>query len=79
MKVGDLVILSAKGMKLKHNHPFYQGFGIVLQVFHDKEYYDLAIQWFCKGRNAHNRRSWFKRYEIKRLKPQQSSTVKKCP
>jgi hypothetical protein len=74
VKVGDLVVLSAKGKKIKHNHHFHHGFGIVLEVFTRKDYYDLGIQWFCTGRDAHNRRSWFKRYEIKKLKPD-----KKCP
>jgi len=70
MKVGDLVVLSAKGSKLKHNYRYYEGFGIVLEVFKTKEYYDFGVQWFCEGRNAHNKRSWFKRYEIKKLKPE---------
>ena len=79
MKVGDLVELSAKGRRLKHNWLFYKGFGIVLEIFTKKEYYDVSVQWFCKGRNAHNKRSWFKRYEIKKLKPQQLKKDKKCP
>ena len=79
MKVGDLVVLSAKGAKLKHNWRYYEGFGIVLEVFKTKQYYDFAIQWFCEGRSVHNKRVWFKRYEIKKLKPQQSQAVKKCP
>lgn len=70
MKVGDLVVLSAKGAKLKNNYRYYEGFGIVLEVFKTKGYYDFGIQWFCEGRNAHNKRSWFKRYEIKKLKPE---------
>jgi hypothetical protein len=69
MKIGDLVELSAKGRKLKHNNLFYKGFGIVLELYDgEKQYYDLGIQWFCEGRTAHNRMSWFKRYEIKKLK-----------
>ena len=79
MKVGDLVVLSAKGAKLKHNWRYYEGFGIVLEVFKTKQYYDFAIQWFCEGRSVHNKRVWFKRYEIKKLKPQKSQTDKKCP
>ena len=79
MKVGDLVVLSAKGAKLKHNWRYYEGFGIVLEVFKTKQYYDFAIQWFCEGRSVHNKRVWFKRYEIKKLKPQKSQAVKKCP
>tara|TARA_R100000030_G_scaffold97023_1_gene85660 strand:+ start:70 stop:309 length:240 start_codon:yes stop_codon:yes gene_type:complete len=79
MKVGDLVVLSAKGRKLKHNYMFYKGFGIVMEIYTRKEYYDFGIQWFCKGRTAHNRKSWFKRYEIKKLKPHKSQAVKKCP
>ena len=79
MKVGDLVVLSAKGAKLKHNYRFYEGFGIILEVYPAKGYYDFGIQWFCEGRDAHNKRAWFKRYEIKKLKPQQSKTDKKCP
>ena len=79
MKVGDLVVLSAKGRKLKHNHYYYHGFGVILEVYPTKQYYDFAIQWFCEGRSVHNKRVWFKRYEIKKLKPQQSQAVKKCP
>jgi len=79
MKVGDLVVLSAKGRKLKHNYHYYQGFGIIVEVYQTEKYYDFAIKWFCKGRTAHNRKCWFKRYEIKKLKPQKSETVKKCP
>ena len=79
MKIGDLVVLSAKGAKLKHNWRYYEGFGIVLEVFKTKQYYDFAIQWFCEGRSVHNKRVWFKRYEIKKLKPQKSQAVKKCP
>jgi hypothetical protein len=67
MRKGDLVVLSAKGMKLKHNDIFYKGFGIVLEV-NGNGYYDYGIQWFCKNRTAHNRIAWFKRYEIKKLK-----------
>lgn len=79
MKIGDLVVLSAKGRKLKHNYHYYQGFGIILEVHPTKKYYDFGIKWFCEGRSTHNRRVWFKRYEIKKLKPQKSQAVKKCP
>lgn len=79
MKVGDLVVLSAKGRKLKHNHLFYQGFGIILEVQPTKKYYDFSIKWFCEGRSVHNKRVWFKRYEIKKLKPEQSKPDTFCP
>ena len=79
MKIGDLVVLSAKGAKLKHNHHYYQGFGIILEVYPAKGYYDFGIQWFCEGRSVHNKRVWFKRYEIKKLKPEQSEPDTFCP
>jgi|TARA_R110000851_G_scaffold236006_1_gene388582 hypothetical protein len=78
MKIGDLVTLSSKGSSLKGNQCFLKGIGIVVQIYQGK-YYDLGIKWFCEGRDAHNRIAWFKRYEIKKLKPPKSQTVKKCP
>ena len=79
MKVGDLVVLSAKGAKLKHNWRYYEGFGIILEIHPTRDYYDFGIQWFCDGRSVHNKRVWFKRYEIKKLKPEQSKPDTFCP
>ncbi len=65
MKVGDLVQLSAKGAKVKANHSFVGGIGIVMEL-KPNGYYDLAIQWIPKKGQYRNRLSWFKRYEIKK-------------
>ena len=67
MKVGDLVQLSAKGAKVKANHSFVGGIGIVMEL-KPNGYYDLAIQWIPKKGQYRNRLSWFKRYEIKKVK-----------
>ena len=68
MKVGDLVTLSSKGSSLKGNSVFLRGVGIVMEVYQGK-YYDFGVQWFSNDRNVYNRMAWFKRYEIKKLKP----------
>jgi len=73
MKVGDLVKLSAKGRALKGNSSFLGGVGIVLEIGKGS-YYDLGVKWFCKNHRSNRRVAWFKRYEIKKLKPD-----KKCP
>jgi hypothetical protein len=73
MKVGDLVTLSSKGNTLKGNKMFIGGVGIVMLVY-EGQYYDFGVRWFPKKGFASNKVTWFKRYEIKKLKPD-----KKCP
>jgi hypothetical protein len=73
MRVGDLVELSAKGKLLKGNSDFVGEVGVVLEVM-GNGYYDLGIRWFSKRYYSHSRVTWFKRYEIKKIKAD-----KKCP
>jgi hypothetical protein len=68
MKVGDLVTLSSKGSALKGNKMFLGGVGVVLQIYNG-EYYDFGVRWFPKNGLPKGRVTWFKRYEIKKLKP----------
>jgi len=73
MRIGDLVELSAKGKSLKGNSDFVGEVGVVLEVM-GNGYYDLGIRWFSKRYYSCRRVTWFKRYEIKKIK-----TDKKCP
>jgi len=73
MKVGDLVELSAKGRQRKSNARYLGGVGILLEVSNNT-YYTLGILWIPKKGRMKNKIGWFKRYEIKKVKPD-----KKCP
>ena len=73
MKIGDLVELSAKGVKLKSNQKYVGGVGILMEIS-DHTYYTLGILWIPKKGYMKNKIGWYKRYEIKKVK-----TDKKCP
>ena len=67
MKVGDLVVLSAKGSSLKKNWREVGAIGIVMEVIQYYSYYDYKVRWATKkGLSNHN--SLLKRYEIKYMK-----------
>lgn len=67
MKIGDLVVLSAKGNRLKCNTDFVGAVGILLKI-NKNSYYSMGIAWFLKNKTTKRPISWFKRYEIKKLK-----------
>ena len=69
MKVGDLVVLSARGSKLQRNIAithYHGGYGIVSKVG-DYDIYDLRITWFNKNGEFYRTR-YFDRYEVKKKK-----------
>ena len=70
MKVGDLVTLSSKGSSLKGNQRLSQrNVGLWWRSIKENTT-TLGVQVVLRGqRRAHNRMAWFKRYEIKKLKP----------
>ena len=70
MKVGDLVVLSARGNKLQRNILIRQnhhgGYGLVCKVG-DGDIFDLRITWFKKNGEFYRTR-YFDRYELKKFK-----------
>jgi len=68
MRVGDLVELSAKGKNLKSNQKLLGAVGILMKIS-DHSYYTLGILWIPKKGTMKNEIWWFKRYEIKKIKP----------
>lgn len=74
MKIGDLVILSAKGERLKCNTDFVGAVGILLHI-NENSYYSMGIAWFLKKRTTKRPISWFKRYEVKKLKSGQKMSL----
>jgi len=66
MKVGDLVVLSARGRASKHNAGYQVGFGLVLTLNNpDNKKYPIKCRWV--GHRA-KEEFVFKRYELKMLK-----------
>jgi hypothetical protein len=74
MKIGDLVILSAKGKRLKSNTDFVDAVGILMEI-NEGACYSMGIAWFLKKRVTKRPISWFKRYEIKKLKSGQKMSL----
>ena len=68
MKVGDLVVLSARGSKLERNRigSIHGGYGLVTKVG-DYDIYDLRIAWFKKSGEFYRTR-FFDRHEVKKKK-----------
>lgn len=64
MRVGDLVRLSSSGNKLSTNWAYKRQMGIIIQVRPSIEN-PYQIRWL--GKFSFIR--WFKRYEIKKVKP----------
>jgi len=64
-KKGELVTLSAAGMKNGHNYGHYTGFGIVMK-YNRHHLFPYDMQWF----NEHKKGAKFtaKEYELKRYK-----------
>jgi len=69
MKVGDLVILSAKGSKLKRNWRVVGAIGIILETIEYYSHYDYRIRWTTTKGGLRSYDSFLKRYEIKYMKP----------
>ena len=66
MKVGDLVVLSARGRASQHNAGFQIGFGMVLTMNNpDNKKYPIKCRWVGHGGRDE---FVFKRYELKMLK-----------
>ena len=70
MKVGDLVVLSARGNKLQRNTAIthlYGGYGLVCKVGDGAGVYDLRVTWFKKNGEFYRTR-YFDRHEVKKKK-----------
>ena len=68
MRVGDLVVLSAKGSSLKKNWRIVVAIGIVTEVIQYYSHYDYKIRWTTIKGGLRLRDSFLKRYELKFLK-----------
>ena len=68
MRVGDLVVLSAKGSSLKKNWRIVGAIGIVTEVIQYYSHYDYKIRWTTIKGGLRLRDSFLKRYELKFLK-----------
>jgi hypothetical protein len=69
MKKGDLIQLSAAGIKVQGNWRCKErgGFGIVKEVW-EHSMYPYVVEWWSEDMiKSHNCR--FKRYELKKYKP----------
>ena len=65
MKVGDLVVLSARGMASQHNAGFHTGFGMVLSMnCPEKKRYPIKCRWVGGSKDEYV----FKRDELKMFK-----------
>jgi len=69
MRVGDLVVLSAKGSSLKKNWRIVGAIGIVTEVIQYYSHYDYKIRWTTIKGGLRLRDSFLKRYEIKYMRP----------
>ena len=74
MKVGDLVVLSARGSQLKRNWREIGAIGIVMEVIQYYSHYDYKVRWTTTKGGLRSHNSFLKRYEIKYMK-----VDKKCP
>lgn len=69
MKVGDLVVLSAKGSSLKRNWRLVGAIGIVMENLEfQSSYYDYRIRWTTTKGGLRHYDSFLKRYELKHLR-----------
>ena len=65
MKVGDLVVLSARGKASQHNAGFHTGFGMVLTMnCPENKQYPIKCWWVGGSKDEYV----FKRYELKMFK-----------
>jgi len=64
-KLGELVTLSAAGMKRDHNYGYYTGFGIVVEYLYGHSF-PYGMQWFNKDKKGS--KFMAKEYELKRYK-----------
>ena len=67
MKVGDLVVLSARGSKLQRNTAIahvYRGYGLVTRFPVDTDHCQVLVRWFDKHGEFYRYR-YFDRYELK--------------
>ena len=70
MKVGDLVVLSARGSKLQCNIAItyvHRGYGMISRVQTDPDSRQLLVRWFNKDGKFYRMR-YFNRYELKKKK-----------
>ena len=69
MKVGDLVVLSARGAKLNKNMNithYHGGYGLLARII-ETEAMCYVVHWFDKN-GEYWRRKYFDRFEIKKFK-----------
>ena len=64
-KIGELVTLSAAGLKNEHNCGHLTGFGIVME-YHNHHSFPYKLRWFNKEKT--NVEFAAKEYELKRYK-----------
>lgn len=69
MRVGDLVVLSKRGVSLRKNERIVGAIGIVMEVIEYYSYYDYKIRWTTTKGGLRPKDSYLKRYELKYLKP----------
>ena len=74
MKKGDLIVLSRKGESLKLNKNFLLGFGIGMKI-QPKSYFSIGVYWFSIGKATAPVLVWFRRHELKRLKPKKIKKI----
>ena len=74
MKKGDLIVLSRKDESLKLNKIFLLGFGIVMKI-QPKSYFSIGVYWFPTGKAMAPVLVWFRRHELKRLKPKKIKKI----
>ena len=73
MKVGDLVVLSARGARLNKNMNiahYHAGYGLLARIEEDyggRESMGYVVHWFDKH-GEYWRKKCFDRYEIKKFK-----------
>ena len=75
-KIGELVELSAAGVKCNHNYGFYDGYGMITKYVANATF-PYKIRWF--GSEHGHKDFEAKEYEIKRYRAKKQRSVKKCP
>ncbi len=68
MKIGDLVQLSAYGQARNHNHGWYGGWGLILEI-HDDSTYPIKAQWYDTRSGEDQGGARFHPRELKKYKP----------
>ena len=74
-KVGDLVTLSAAGVRIGQNNclvePFgkVMGFGMVTEIGQDTTRWPISVMWIGARQNGRPHYINFKEYELKKFKP----------